>query len=134
MADYYPLLAKAVSGLKTSTPEARGAIYERARKALLGQLRSMQPPAPESAIEREAKALDEAVARLEREFGPRLRTRRNSLWRRRSRMKPRPPTGIWPTRSPAPRRRARPSGPPRPKPDLKERRRACGVWRSCWGP
>jgi len=70
MADYYPLLAKAVSGLKTSTPEARGAIYERARKALLGQLRSMQPPAPESAIEREAKALDEAVARLELEFGP----------------------------------------------------------------
>ena len=70
MADYYPLLAKAVSGLKTSTPEARGAIYDRARKALLGQLRSMQPPAPESAIEREAKALDEAVARLELEFGP----------------------------------------------------------------
>ena len=70
MADYYPLLAKAVSGLKTSTPEARGAIYERARKALLGQLRSMQPPAPESAIEREAKALDEAVARLELEFAP----------------------------------------------------------------
>jgi hypothetical protein len=59
-----------VSGLKTSTPETRGAIYERARKALLGQLRSMQPPAPESAIEREAKALDEAVARLELEFGP----------------------------------------------------------------
>jgi hypothetical protein len=70
MADYYPLLAKAVSGLKTSTPEARGAIYDRARKALLGQLRSMQPPAPESAIEREAKALDEAVARLELEFHP----------------------------------------------------------------
>ncbi len=69
MADYYPLLAKAVSGLKTSTPEARGAIYDRARKALLGQLRSMQPPAPEGAIEREAKALDEAVARLELEFG-----------------------------------------------------------------
>jgi hypothetical protein len=68
MADYYPLLAKAVSGLKTSTPEARRAIYDRARKALLGQLRSMQPPAPESAIEREAQALDDAVARLELEL------------------------------------------------------------------
>jgi hypothetical protein len=66
MADYYPLLAKAVSGLKASTPETRQAIYERARKALLGQLRSMQPPAPEGAIEREAEALDEAIARLER--------------------------------------------------------------------
>ncbi|MCI4677188.1 hypothetical protein K9U39_13070 [Rhodoblastus acidophilus] len=68
MADYYPLLAKAVSGLKTSTSESRAAIYERARKALLGQLRNMQPPAPENAIEREARALDEAIARLELEF------------------------------------------------------------------
>jgi hypothetical protein len=69
MADYYPLLAKAVSGLKTSTPEARRAIYERARKALLGQLRAMQPPAPESAVEREAQALDDAIERIERELG-----------------------------------------------------------------
>jgi hypothetical protein len=68
MADYYPLLARAVAGLKTSTPDARKAIYERARKALLGQLSAMQPPPPDGAIEREAQALDEAVARLEREF------------------------------------------------------------------
>jgi hypothetical protein len=68
MADYYPLLARAVAGLKTSTPDARKAIYERARKALLGQLNAMQPPPPDGAIEREAQALDEAVARLEREF------------------------------------------------------------------
>ncbi|WP_298355420.1 hypothetical protein [Rhodoblastus sp.] len=67
MADYYPLLSKAVFGLKTSTPETRGAIYERARKALLNQLRNMQPPAPEVAIEREARALDEAIARIELE-------------------------------------------------------------------
>ncbi len=68
MADYYPLLAKAVSGLKEPSSEARGAIYERARRALLGQLRAMQPPAPEGAIEREARALDEAISRLELEF------------------------------------------------------------------
>jgi hypothetical protein len=67
MADYYPLLAKAISGLKEPTPEARTAIYDRARKALLGQLRGMQPPAPDHAIEREANALEEAIARLELE-------------------------------------------------------------------
>jgi len=72
MADYYPLLAKAVSGLKNSTPETRGVIYERARKALLGQLRAMQPPAPESAIEREARALDDAIARVEIEAAARV--------------------------------------------------------------
>jgi len=68
MADYYPLLAKAVSGMTSSTPESRHAIYERARKALLGQLKAMQPPAPDAAIQREAQALDDAIARLEREF------------------------------------------------------------------
>lgn len=68
MADYYPLLARAVSGLKESNPAARAAIYERARKALLGQLRHMDPPAPEVAIEREAQALDAAIARLELEY------------------------------------------------------------------
>lgn len=69
MADYYPLLAKAVGGLQRSTPEARRAIYERARKALIGQLRAMNPPVPEADIQRENQALDDAVARLELEIG-----------------------------------------------------------------
>ena len=39
MADYYPLLAKALANLPTrAAPTARRAIYERARKALIGQL------------------------------------------------------------------------------------------------
>jgi hypothetical protein len=68
MADYYPLLARAVAGLPNSTPETRKAIYDRATKALLGQLHAMQPPPPQGAIEREAQALEEAVVRLEGEF------------------------------------------------------------------
>jgi hypothetical protein len=72
MADYYPLLAKAVAGLPNSTPEARRGIYERARKALFGQLRSLEPPVPEAVIEREARSLEEAVARLEVELSPEM--------------------------------------------------------------
>jgi hypothetical protein len=68
MADYYPLLAKAVAGLPDSTAELRHAIYERARGALFGQLRNLDPPVPEEAIEREAQALEVAVARLETEI------------------------------------------------------------------
>jgi hypothetical protein len=68
MADYYPLLKRAVAALPNSTPAARQSIYERAKKALLGQLTAMQPPPPAGAIEREAQALDEAVARIEREL------------------------------------------------------------------
>jgi hypothetical protein len=70
MAEYYPLLAKAVAGLPNSTPESRGAIYERARRALLNQLRSIQPPIAEGDIDREARALDSAIARLEAELAP----------------------------------------------------------------
>lgn len=68
MAEYYPLLAKAVAGLPNSTPEARRAIYERARKALIGQLQNLQPPLPEADVARETKALDVAMARLEAEL------------------------------------------------------------------
>ena len=35
MADYYPLIAKAVAGLDKSTGETRRALYDRARTALL---------------------------------------------------------------------------------------------------
>jgi hypothetical protein len=68
MADYYPLLAKAVAGLPDSTAEKRDAIYLRARKALFTQLRTLDPPVPEEAIEREAQSLERAIAQLETEF------------------------------------------------------------------
>src|SRR5579883_291193 len=69
MAEYYPLLAKAVAGLPNSTPETRRVVYERARKALLAQLQNLQPPIPEADLQRETKALDMAMARLEAELG-----------------------------------------------------------------
>jgi hypothetical protein len=70
MADYYPLLAKAVAGLPDPTPQARSAIYERARNAMIRQLRRLDPPIPEAEIARESSALEVAVARLEAEFAP----------------------------------------------------------------
>ncbi|HXW19932.1 MAG TPA: histidine kinase, partial [Roseiarcus sp.] len=68
MADYYPLLAKALAGLpNNSSQNSRQAIYDRARKALIGQLRSMRPPLAEEDIAREDAALDAAISRLESE-------------------------------------------------------------------
>ena len=43
MADYYPLIARAVSGLDRNTGENRRALYDRARVALVNQLRGVQP-------------------------------------------------------------------------------------------
>lgn len=68
MAEYYPLLAKAVGSLPNSTPESRRVVYERARKALIGQLRTLHPPIPDEDIERESVDLDRAIERIEGEL------------------------------------------------------------------
>src|SRR5271166_5109925 len=71
MADYQSLLTRAVANLpSTSTAATRQVIYDRARKALLTQLRTLRPPLPESDIEREERALDRAIASVEAKFGP----------------------------------------------------------------
>ena len=68
MADFYPILARAVAGLPETSPEARRAIYDRARTALVAQLRGLDPPLSEAEIMRERLALDEAVARIEADY------------------------------------------------------------------
>lgn len=66
MADYYPLIARAIAGLDPSAPgEQRRALYERARTALISQLRSVQPALSEAEITRERLALEDAVRRVE---------------------------------------------------------------------
>jgi hypothetical protein len=73
MADYYPLIAKAVSGLDKSTGEARRALYDRARTALLAQLRGVEPALSEPDITRERLALEEAIRKVEAEAARRSR-------------------------------------------------------------
>src|SRR3954469_23488826 len=75
MADYYPLVAKAVAGLEKNTGEGRRALYERARSALVAQLRGMSdPPLTEAEITRERLALEEAIRKVEAEAARRGRT------------------------------------------------------------
>src|SRR5215469_14880646 len=74
MADYQPLIAKAVAGLEKNTGEARRALYERARTALVAQLRGVEPALSESDITRERLALEEAIRKVEGEAARRART------------------------------------------------------------
>ncbi|WP_375409930.1 histidine kinase [uncultured Methylobacterium sp.] len=69
MADYYPLLARALDALPDRSPDLRKAVYDRARGALIGQLRSIVPPLAEGDIERESDALEAAIDRLEGDYG-----------------------------------------------------------------
>lgn len=70
MADYYPLLARALDAASEKTPEARGQVFERARKALVTQLSSLDPPLGSAEIEREKASLDSAITRAAEAYGP----------------------------------------------------------------
>ena len=64
MADYYPLIAKAVTGLDA---QDRRALYQRGRDALLAELRAVNPPLSEQVIMDERIAFEKAIRRIESE-------------------------------------------------------------------
>ena len=114
MADYYPLIARAIAGLDPNAPgESRRALYERARAALIAQLRSVQPPLSESEITRERLALEEAVRKVEAEAAQRARDAArppgappragDALRRASARPGEAPPAGAGPAAAPRPR-------------------------------
>lgn len=67
MADYHPLISRAVAGLEKNSSETRRVVYDRARNALVAQLRAIQPPLEESEITRERLELEEAIRKVEGE-------------------------------------------------------------------
>lgn len=67
MTDYRPLLARAIANLDPNTGEARRAVYDRARTALVNQLRGLSPPLAEAEIQRQRLALEEAIRKVEGE-------------------------------------------------------------------
>jgi hypothetical protein len=119
MADYQPLIARAVEGLDNSTGEARRALYERARAALVSQLRSIEPPLSEADITRERLALEDAIRKVEAESVRKARLERPAA------PPPRPASTrpVVPPAAPAAPRRDRPnpapsSSPATPRPAL----------------
>jgi class 3 adenylate cyclase len=71
---YDRLIARAVSGLHRSTAEARQAVYEQARKALVAHLRFNQPALSNVYIAKERLALEEAIRKVETETARKSRT------------------------------------------------------------
>jgi hypothetical protein len=128
MADYHPLIARAVSGLEKNSGENRRALYERARIALVAQLRGVVPALEESEITRERLSLEEAIRKVEAEAARQAREavrpavpRRTELPRRDElpRPAPRPPLtpsalASRPVRSPEAPPPESPLPPPRP--------------------
>ena len=67
--NYYSLLMGAVTNLPSAgEPAMRQAIYDRACKALLTQLRTLSPPLPEVYVLLEQRKLEGAIAQIEAGF------------------------------------------------------------------
>ena len=107
MTDYQPLIARAIEGLGKSTGEARRALYERARSALVTQLRSVEPALSESEITRERLSLEEAIRKVEADAARKSRMEARSE----PRFEPRP---LKPPSRPAPAAMPAPAPPPPP--------------------
>ena len=68
MADYFPLVSRAVASLDPNTRERREAIYARAREALDRQLLSLDPPIAVADLARERLALSDTIAKVEAQY------------------------------------------------------------------
>jgi hypothetical protein len=74
MADYYPLIARAIAALDANASGGqRREVYERARSALIAQLRGFDPPLSEADITHHRLSLEEAVRKVESEVAQRAR-------------------------------------------------------------
>lgn len=69
MADYYGILRRAIAALPHPTGESRRAVYEKARMALVAQLKSFDPPLSTSEINQQRLQLEEGVRKIETAFG-----------------------------------------------------------------
>jgi len=67
MAEYYPLILRAVAGLDPNTPELRRQVYERARAALTARLQGLAPPLSGAERMKARLALEEAFRTVESE-------------------------------------------------------------------
>ncbi len=115
MADYYPLIARAIAALDANASGGqRREVYERARSALIAQLRGFDPPLSEADITHHRLSLEEAVRKVESEVAQRAReasragsSRSGDAFRAGT-----PRANATRPGDPAPPPRARPPGPP----------------------
>jgi hypothetical protein len=70
MADYYSLISDAIAALDDKSGEGRHVFYGRARTTFVVHLRKAAPPLPETLIEQERLALEDAITEVEADATP----------------------------------------------------------------
>ncbi|MCC0057284.1 MAG: hypothetical protein H6883_14280 [Rhodobiaceae bacterium] len=115
MADYVAVLNRAIASVGATTPEARQALYDKARKALIAQLESREPPLTALQLSEQKSLLDRAVRQVEAEQTGRAFTP-SAPPRPAAPAQPAPPQASPAKPAPAAETGATPAGQP-PKPD-----------------
>src|SRR6185437_240694 len=67
MADYKELIRKAIQALPENNGASRRAVYEKARAALVGQLRGLDPPLSAREITQHRLQLEDCIRQVEQE-------------------------------------------------------------------
>lgn len=62
MADFVAVLRKTIGALGENTPEMREKVYDKARATIEAKLAAINPPPPPAVVERQRKALEDAIA------------------------------------------------------------------------
>ncbi len=106
MADYKELLRRAVQALPENNGQARRAVYEKARAALVGQLRAITPPLAARDITTHRLQLEDCIRQVEQEASEAVIA---------GMQEPPPPPPKVPT-TPAPKLETRAPGKPQPAP------------------
>jgi hypothetical protein len=68
MADFVAVLRKTLDGLGETTPSMRERVYEKARATISAKLAAINPPPPPGVSDRQKRALEDAIAKIEKEY------------------------------------------------------------------
>lgn len=68
MADFVAVLRKTVDALGDNTPEMREKVFEKARATIEAKLKAIQPPPPQMVVDRQRKALEDAIAVIRADY------------------------------------------------------------------
>ncbi|MGF7006407.1 hypothetical protein [Aminobacter sp. BE322] len=123
MADFVAVLKKTLDGMGETTPAMRARVYDKARATISAKLAAINPPPPQSVADRQKKTLEDAIATVEAEYGPKptyddplaeLENVFSSIDRNRNKPVHAQPAAMAAPAAPAPAPAPAPVAPPRP--------------------
>ncbi|MEP9397829.1 hypothetical protein [Mesorhizobium sp. KR2-14] len=73
MADFVAVLKKTLDGLTDPTPALRQKVYDKARATIDAKLAAINPPPPQAVVDRQKRALEDAIATIEKDYSDHAR-------------------------------------------------------------